>query len=118
MNKEILANGPAVTSGASTAEAPAHSALPFYQFSVSASEIMICSHGHHIASVPVGGPIDEPEDHANAAFIVRACNNHGPLLAALEDMTSWFEGFEHDDLTSQEMLRKSRAAITAAKEQA
>jgi len=44
------------------------------------TEIMIVANGHHLASVPLGGPIDRPEDEANANLFTSAPD----LLAALK----------------------------------
>ena len=41
-------------------------------------------HGDTIAVLGVSGFSDHPDGKANAAFIVRAVNNHAKLLAALE----------------------------------
>jgi hypothetical protein len=54
-----------------------------------------------------------PEDQANAEFIVRACNAHADLLAALEaaiERCVWQEG------NGSDWIDLARAAIARAKE--
>lgn len=55
------------------------------------------------------------EDHeANAAFIVRACNSHDDLVAALEQMTAHYEHLDDGDGS----IQQARAAIAKAKGEA
>ena len=85
---------------------------------------------YHAANVPVfqGAPSDEQK--ANAAFIVKACNNHAALVEALTSMVcSYGVMAKSHMITSQDMELKqfvagvmrtslvaARAALEAAKE--
>jgi hypothetical protein len=93
----------------------AHSPLPWYAFEnksdAMGAEIMICSAGHHVASVPIGGPIDDPEDRANAALIVRACNSHDALVKLLARCTECY-----GDLPHSIRALADQAALALAKE--
>ena len=53
-------------------------------------------------------PIEK--DKANAAFIVRACNAHGDLVAALESILVWDDGNLPGDI-----LDDARAIVAKAK---
>jgi uncharacterized membrane protein len=75
---------------------------------------------HGICTLHIDGT--QAEREANAAFIVRACNNHDPLLAVaeglveLDDMvTEWWESANRDKNECAEALSpiitKARAAI-------
>ncbi len=71
---------------------------------------------HAIADADKGPT--EAEALANAAFIVRACNSHADLLAALEDVMEWIRNWEPDftdDVEWRETETKARAAIEGAK---
>lgn len=60
--------------------------------------------------------VDDPTAHANAEFIVRACNSHDALLAALEEIQATFPVAEEDRTP---MFRRAcqmmDAAISAAR---
>lgn len=66
-------------------------------------------------------PIDERE--ANAAFIVRACNNHDPLVAALENLLTASEILDGQESPPDEAdvthflncAQQARAALQAAR---
>ena len=119
MNKEYSAIGSAVTSGASTAEAPVHSPLPWRTLlpngrTVIAEDGVICdmftrSHAEN-----------QENERANAAFIVRACNSHYQLIVQLEKLLSIHAaqcGVSVSDLKEEPKFVAIFAAITAAKEQ-
>ena len=78
---------------------------------------------YHAANVPVfqGAPSDEQK--ANAAFIVRACNNFDALVEALKEATidyqtqkNWDSARGKDDYPDAAWYVKARAALEAAKE--
>lgn len=53
---------------------------------------------------------------SDAAFIVRACNSHYDLIAALEGLTSWCEGYEiAENPIALKYIEKARAALSKAK---
>lgn len=112
MNKEYSASGSAVTSGASTAEA--HSPLPYS-----------VDHGPNVTlldanSQPVADFWMTSCDDETAEFVRRACNNHGPLLAALEKVVQArkeSEGPVEFGYMIGDMIVEFEQIITAAKEQ-
>ena len=53
------------------------------------------------------------EESANAAFIVRACNAHDELVAALRELL-WTEQFDDDDPRLIAARLQSRAALAKA----
>lgn len=56
------------------------------------------------------------EMHANAAFIVRACNSHEQLVAALQEAIEIIQAIDQADNTCSKRIDVSefRAALTAA----
>ena len=68
----------------------------------------------------VDGVTGEGEDAANAAFIVRACNSHDALVAALKDlfkhcaMIHKYGGEISNAKEADAAIKSARAAITAA----
>ncbi len=67
---------------------------------------MIVANGHHIASVAMGGPIDGPEDRANARLIAAAPD----LLAALKEAADFVQPFNR----ASDLLDRIDAAIASA----
>lgn len=65
---------------------PPHSPLPWHHFDHCEGHSINDARGHHVAytdwDCDAFATEDAPADH-NAAFIVRACNAHHDLLAAL-----------------------------------
>ena len=62
------------------------------------------------------GELMPERQRANAAFIVRACNSHDDLLAALVGAEAFMSGIpDTSDLYPREWLKVVRAAITRAK---
>jgi hypothetical protein len=59
-----------------------------------------------------GCSIDQPI--ANAAFIVRACNSHEQLVAALRRIAAADMGEDGSYYTNRENIRIARAALAAA----
>jgi hypothetical protein len=55
------------------------------------------------------GAQDKVENEANAAFIVRACNAHDELVAALRDAEQWIS-----DMRAGDVLTHGRLAILRA----
>jgi len=87
-----------------------HTALPWYiRHEKLARQIHIetCKYAEDIASI---SNADEPRDHANAAFIVRATNAHQMLVEALEEVDAWVEKMPEG------MRQRVRAALAKATE--
>ena len=62
---------------------------------------------------------EDPEVHANAEFIVRACNSHDALLEALKILLDEFNdvmNLYHLPKDASPALRSARAAISKATE--
>ena len=85
----------------------------------------VYSSGRHIADCGSRNPEGLPrhiglEDAANAAFIVRACNSHDALVAALKDlfkhcaMIHKYGGEISNAKEADAAIKSARAAITAA----
>ena len=74
-------NGSAVTSGASTAEAPVHSPLPFAAHDCGVTIDIRDANNHPIAEFWMTG-----KEKETAALICRAVNSHAALVAALEEL--------------------------------
>lgn len=81
--------------------------------------------GRYVAQIGelVGGPDLTPEDRANAAFIVRACNSHDALIAALEEADDNMDTLAanlRNGITegAASLIPRFRAAIRAALAQA
>lgn len=66
-----------------------------------------------------GEPLDlaarpRPERKANAEFIIRACNSHDELVAALGSAQSWLAGYMAQTPDLIDVRRKVEAALAKA----
>jgi hypothetical protein len=94
-----------------------HSPTPFY---ISKNEtkrrgldILSDSHSTHICSVPLNEFVDNSMRRANAAFIVRACNSHDALLAALQTIAD-FPITDVSNMDAYNVREIARTAISQA----
>jgi hypothetical protein len=80
------------------------------EFVTDPQHILIGKDGYVICRIP---KTLDPNAEANARFIVRACNSHEKLLAALEAVYAW----QHDDKEGDEdaVLDQVAAAIAKAR---
>lgn len=73
--------------------------------------------GDIVANTHYGDSAEGGKAHANAEFIVRACNSHDDLLEALEAFTNTFESAKPFELLADlsKAYEKARAALKKAK---
>jgi len=69
------------------------------------------ANGGHITALCPG-----PDGTANAAFIVRAVNNHTALIEAIERLLNYEDEAPPADSFGPEVYAKARAALAKAKE--
>lgn len=62
-----------------------------------------------------GSPLAKCDDPANAAFIVRACNAHEALVAALEAVSKWSDGTNEWEKQTQAALHLATAHTPGAR---
>jgi hypothetical protein len=56
------------------------------------------------------------ERDANAEFIVRACNSHDDLMAALEDMMAWARAVSDEYIDGGDLREDYRQALSDARD--
>lgn len=83
---------------------------------VTANGVLICNATLRNMGTPAQNKYgkSEADAEANAAFIVRACNNHDTLLEALVHMTDFIEQNHNPLAVLPYNIGPARAAITAA----
>lgn len=106
--------------------ASTHTALPFRVASGRTLEHIIGADGHGICAVSTT-PVDKGATReewvsyrqravADAAFIVRSCNNFHGLLSAIEEIVD-YRGGANSALEDEYVMERVNAAIAAAKKE-
>lgn len=98
----------------------AHTPTPWYvqPFARGMPEIR-AANGAEIAEIfPFNFDADDPQTMANARYIVRACNAHDELVAALESAMAVLCGDEMNKSSLIKALTEGRAALAKAKGEA
>lgn len=78
------------------------------------SDLMIVASGHHVATVPIGGSIDEPEDRANARLIAAAPELYAALKIALDAGNIEYEGKDWRKMARAAIAKVEAVAVNYA----